>query len=144
MTSIAPSSVIPMIPKRITIAILRVAVLGPISVVGWKLGTVVRWNEWLVESLSVSTRRRPLRRGEVLVVSVPTSIGLLWVGPKRVLVLRTDDVGRAGWVQELLVVAEDDVEEQSGETELNEEGENIRPSAPIPRSITPCAEKGLA
>ena len=64
-------------------------------------------------------------RGEVRVVFVPASVGLLWVSPERVLVLSTDSVGCTGWVQELFVVAEDDVEEEGGEAEFDEEGENV-------------------
>jgi len=41
------------------------------------------------------------------------------------LVLSTDSVGCTGWVQELFVVAEDDVEEEGGEAEFDEEGENV-------------------
>lgn len=83
-------------------------------------------------------------RGEVRVVSVAASIGLLWVGPERVLVLRSDGVGHARWVQELFVVTEDEEEEESGETEFDEEGENIRPGGPVPCSITPCAQRGVS
>ena len=64
-------------------------------------------------------------RGEVRVVSVPASIGLLWVSTERVLVLNTDGIGRTGWVQELFVVAEDDVEEEGGEAEFDQEGEDV-------------------
>lgn len=112
MARIAPSSIIPMVPKRITIpiviAILRITIFWPGPVVSRKFGAIVWWNERLIKS---SSRRRSLWRGEVRVVSVPASIGLRRVGPERILVLRTDGVGCAGWVQELFVVAEDDKEE---------------------------------
>ena len=64
-------------------------------------------------------------RGEVRVVSIPASIGLLWVNHERVLGLNTDGIGRTGWVQELFVVAENDVEEEGCEAEFDEEGENV-------------------
>ena len=80
-------------------------------------------------------------RGEVRVVFVPASIRLLWVSPERILVLGADGVGRAGWIQELFVVAKDDVEEEGGEAEFDEEGENVRPSASVPCTIAPCTER---
>ena len=104
-------------------------------VVAGKFGTIVRRDERLVEPMSVCTRRGSLGRGEVRVVSA--GIGLLWVRSKRVLVPRTDEVGRAGWIQELFVVAEDDKEEESSETDFDKEGNDVRPSAPAPRSVTP-------
>ena len=64
-------------------------------------------------------------RGEVRVISVPASIGLLRVSTERVLILNTDGIGRTGWVQELFVVAEDDVEEEGGEAEFDQEGEDV-------------------
>lgn len=81
-------------------------------------------------------------RSEALVISVPASIRLLGVGPERILVLRRDGVGHAGWIQELFVVAEDDEEEDSGETELDEEGNDVRPGASIPGSVAPCTRRG--
>ena len=92
--------------------------------------------------MPVSTRRRSLGRSEALVISVPASIRLLGVGPERILVLRRDGVGHAGWIQELFVVAEDDEEEDSGETELDEEGNDVRPGASIPGSVAPCTRRG--
>jgi len=82
-----------------------------------------------------------LGRGEVRVIPVPASIWLLWINAERILVLRADGVGRAGRVQELFVVAEDDKEEESGETEFDEEGDNVGPSASVPGSIAPCAQR---
>jgi hypothetical protein len=79
-----------------------------------------------------------LWRGEVRVVSIPTSIWLLGVGSERVLVLRAEGVGRARWVLKLFVVAEDEEEEESGETEFDEEGQDIGPSAPVPGLVAPC------
>jgi len=79
----------------------------------------------VIECLPVGTRRRPLRRGEVWVVSVPARIGLLWVSSERVLIRNTDGVGWAGWILELFVVAKDDEEEECSEAEFDEEGENV-------------------
>ena len=129
-----------MVPKWIIIPILRIAVLWPIPIVSGKFGAVVRRDERLIEAMPVCTRRGSLGRGEVLVV--PAAIRLLWVCPERVLVPRADNVGRAGWVQELFVVAEDDEEEESGEAELDEEGYDVGPSAPVPGSLTPYARRG--
>jgi len=117
------------------VAILRITVLWPGPVVSGKFGTVVRRDERLVEPMPVYARRGSLRREEVRVISA--GIRLLWVRSERVLVPRTDDVGRAGWIQELFIVAKDDKEEESGETEFDEEGNDVRPSAPVPRSVTP-------
>jgi len=78
-----------------------------------------------------------LGRGEVWVVSVSASIRLWWIGSKWILVPRAGDVGRTGRVQELFVEAEDDEEEESGETEFDEEGKYVRPSAPVPSLVTP-------
>lgn len=149
MTRITPSGIIPTIHKRIIIpvlqqplAILRIAVLCSESVVSGKFGAVVRRNERLIEPLPVDTRRRPLGRGEVRVIPVPASIWLLWVSTERILVLRADGVGRAGRVQKLFVVTEDDKKEESGETEFDEEGDNVGPSAPAPGSIAPYARRG--
>jgi len=132
MTRVASSDVTTTVVKRILvpvvqrpITVFRIAVLWSTSVVGGKFGAVVWRNERLIEPSPVSTRRRPLWRGEVRVVPVPASIGLGRVSPERVLVRSTDGVGRTGWVQELFVVAEDDVEEESGEAEFDEEGENV-------------------
>ena len=136
MARITPSDVTPTIVERIVI--LCITVIWSTSVVSRKFGAVIGRNEWLIES---SPRRRPLWRGEVRVVFVPAGIGLLRVSPERVLVLGTDGVGRAGWVLELFVVAEDDEEEEGGEAEFDEEGENVRPSASVPCSITPCRER---
>lgn len=138
MTRITPSSIVSVIPKRI-IVILRITVLWSISVVGGKFGTVVWRDERLIESLP---RRGSLWRREIRVVSIPARIGLLRVSPERILVLSANGVCRTGWVQELFVVAEDDEEEESSQTDFDEEGENIRPSAPVPGSITPCARRG--
>lgn len=66
-----------------------------------------------------------------------SDILLLWVNPERILVLRAEGVGSAGWVLHLPVVTEDNVEEENGDTDLNEEGENVTPGAPIPGIITP-------
>jgi hypothetical protein len=146
MTGIAPSSTVPMVPKRIPIpvlkqpiAILRITVLCPSPIVSGKFGAVVWGDERLIESMPVCTRRGSLRRKEVRVV--PAGIRLLWVRPERVLVPRTDDVGYARWVQELFVVTEDDKEEESGETNLDEEGDDVRPSTPVPGSLTPYARR---
>ena len=136
MTAVTPSCVIPTLYKRVIVTVLRIAVLGPTAVISRKFGAVVRWNERLVVSLPVCTRRRSLRRGEVRVVSVPARIRLLWVDHERVLMLSTS-VGCAGWILQLLVVAEDDVEEENGETDFDEEGENVGPGTPVPGSVTP-------
>ena len=42
----------------------------------------------------------------------------------------------------MFVVAEDDKEEESGETEFDEEGNDVRPSAPVPGLFTPYARIG--
>lgn len=142
MTRIAPSSTVPVVPKRIIIpvlqqpvAILRITVLWPGPVVVGKFGTVVRRDERLIEPMPVCTRRGSLGRGEVRVVSA--GIRLLRVRSERVLIPRTDKVGRAGWIQELFVVTEDDKEEEGSETDFDKEGNDVRPSAPVPRSVTP-------
>ena len=149
MSKIAPSSVIPMIPERIIItvlrllaAVLRIAVCLSSSIVCGKFGAIVRRNERLIESTPVSTRRRPLGRGEALVVSA--GIRLLWIRPERVLILRADDVGHAGWVQKLFVVTENDKEEEGRETEFDEERNNAGPSAPVPGSLTPYTRRGVS
>lgn len=69
MTRIAPSSIVPVITKRIIISILRITVLHPSSIVGGKFGAVVWRNKRLIESMPVCTRRGSLGRREVLVVS---------------------------------------------------------------------------
>lgn len=137
MTRVTPSSIVPMVSKWIIfpVTVLRITVLWPSPIVSGKFGAVVRWDERLIESTAVCTRRGSLGRREALVVS--TGIMLLRERPEWVLVPRTDDVGWAGWVQELFIVAKDDKEEESGETELDEEGNDVRPSAPVPGLLTP-------
>jgi len=83
--------------------------------------------------LAVNARRRSWGRGEIRVKSV----WVLRVCPEWVLILRAEGIGRARWIQELLIVTEDNEEEESGETEFNEEGDNVGPSSSVPCSVAP-------
>jgi hypothetical protein len=83
MTRITPPSAVPTISERIVIFILRIAVLGSSSVVSGEFGAVVRGNERLIETTTVSTRRRSLGRREVR----SAGVGLVWIRSEWVLVL---------------------------------------------------------
>jgi hypothetical protein len=81
-------------------------------------------------SVTVKTGGRPRGRREV---------GMLLprIGSKRKLVPRAVKVGSARWVQELSIVAVDEEEVEGANTELNEEGNNARPSGPAPGPVAP-------
>jgi hypothetical protein len=140
---ITPSNIISTISERIifsalqqSITVLRITVGLSTSIVGGKLSAVVRRNERLIDSMSVRTWRGTLGRRE-------SDVLLLWVHPERILVLKAEGIGSAGWVLQLPVVTEDNEEEESGDTDLNEEGENVTPRTPIPGIITPCRRREL-
>lgn len=68
---------------------------------------------------------------------------LRWVGSERMLILGTEGVGSTGRVQKLFAVAEDDEEEEDGNTDLNQEGDDVRPRGSIPGLIAPYAKESM-
>ena len=135
-TIATPSSIVTKIPEWVIIfrfqqllTILCVSVGLLTSVIGGKFGTVVRWNERLIEI----SGRRTWGRLKLL----------WWVGPKRVLALSAEAIGGTVGIQELPVVAEDNVEEESGDEEFDDESKNIRPGGSVPGLVTPYTRKGV-
>lgn len=84
--------------------------------------------------VTVKTGRRSRGRREARIL-------LLRIGSKWKLILRAAKVGPARWVQELSVVAEGEEEVEGGNTELDEEGNNARPSVSTPGAVAPYTRK---